>query len=468
MFRFSGFLVIVFFFFSTNIYAKNLWEFLPDPKIETFTNVYIIPASSSLISAPQDFQIHYNNLLQELRGVLKRYDGSIDVPISLKLVQFGYNDLPSMQHNEGYSVIISENSIEIFSPSLRGLVYGLTYLEGLLLKNKGRIPVGEVHNWPDLKIRALHLSGKATVEEIKGWIKEARFAHFNTFLIRLGKPIIRKDKLEEFKKKADKLTLYWFLLLKETLSLRDFEEIVSFAGQNALDVIPQLDLLTHQKTFIADIFPELMLNGLTYDPNKEEVYTKAIFPVLNDLILLVKPKAIHIGHDEVVLNRKVLWRKGMDPWKEILSPDLFLKDVETIYSFLKKKGIETWMWGDMLISPEEFPRMKNAHGSAGYSALRKLLPKDIVICDWHYFDDDHDFPSVKAFIEEGYKKVVGVTWFKQETIRNFSRYMASLPYNNLGMMATTWIGALRHRFRHLNIEVSSIIRVSGSCFWNAR
>ncbi|MBI5197430.1 MAG: hypothetical protein HZA19_02355, partial [Nitrospirae bacterium] len=201
---------------------------------------------------------------------------------------------------------------------------------------------------------------------------------------------------------------------------------------------------------------ELMFNALTYDPRKEDTYA-VILPVLNEVIDLIHPRAIHIGHDEVARGSRLL------PGEEPLPPELFLMDVERVYTHLAQRGVETWMWGDMLISPEEFPGMLRGplHGDSGYAALRGKIPTDIVICDWHYFDVQTDFPSAKAFADAGHQ-VLGATWKNARTTGNFSRYMAGIPSGGMGMIATTWFHVQRKEW---NI-VEDIIKTSGGAFLN--
>ncbi|MFN6946484.1 MAG: family 20 glycosylhydrolase [Cytophagaceae bacterium] len=240
-------------------------------------------------------------------------------------------------------------------------------------------------------------------------------------------------------------------------------EFVKYARAKNLDIVLQFQTLSHQHVLLGKYRSDLMYNQQTYDPNKKEVYD-LILPMLDELIDLLKPSAVHIGHDEVVgwesghVGRFLL--KGERP----LPADLFLKDVLTLYHHLKSKGIETWMWGDMLISPDEFPDIpeeskKPFHGTLpGYGKeLRAKLPKDIVICDWHYNDEQENFPSLTTFQKEGFK-VIGATWVKEKTIKNFSRYASK--NNAYGMMATTWWYVQK---RNWDI-VEKIIKISGDIF----
>jgi hypothetical protein len=201
-----------------------------------------------------------------------------------------------------------------------------------------------------------------------------------------------------------------------------------------------------------------MFNKVTYDPRKEEVY-KAVFPLLEEIISLIRPPAVHIGHDEAARHVGNWIRTG----EQALPADLFLQDVLRIHAYLKNRGIETWMWGDMLLSPDEFPGMldRHLHGvMPGYGkALRTKVPRDVVICDWHYFDDQPDFPSLITMQKEGFR-VIGSTWKRESTTRNFSRYAEK--HGAYGMMATTWLKVGEWD------AVQEIINVSGEIFRGSR
>ena len=93
----------------------------------------------------------------------------------------------------------------------------------------------------------------------------------------------------------------------------------------------------------------------------------------------------------------------------MLPAELFIKDVNILHEFLEERKIETWMWGDMLLSPGEFPGhdSTNFHGNReGYGKeLRAEIPRSVIICDWHYKSVGEEFPSTTAFIEEGFRVI---------------------------------------------------------------
>lgn len=213
---------------------------------------------------------------------------------------------------------------------------------------------------------------------------------------------------------------------------------------HGLDVIPELKLMTHQEQFFQKHYPGLMFNAVSYDPRKEGVY-QAVFRLLDELIDALHPRAIHIGHDEAfgwTVGQVAKWLR----FGEVMMPaDLFARDVERIHGYLTQKGVETRMWADMLLDPAEFPgaSSKHLHGmAAGYGkTLRDRLPRDIVMCDRHYGDEQGSFPSMAVMQREGFR-VIGATWKREETMRNFSRY--ALSRHAYGLMATTWFHVQRN------------------------
>jgi len=125
--------------------------------------------------------------------------------------------------------------------------------------------------------------------------------------------------------------------------------------------------------------------------------------------------------------------------EDMLPAHLYLKDVTTVYNYLKKNNIDTWLWGDMLIGSSEFPSMfeKHLHGDIGdYGrVLREKIPREIVICDWHYFGGRYKYPSTQSFVNEGFKTLIAI-WKHEKTTRRFVAF-AKLG-DTSGFIATTW------------------------------
>jgi hypothetical protein len=243
------------------------------------------------------------------------------------------------------------------------------------------------------------------------------------------------------------------------MSLKNFKFLVNYIKANGMDVIPNIQLLSHQDMFLKDSFVRYMFNHDTYDPRYEEIYQKVVFPVIDELLELTDATKFHIGHDEVY---GYATKHNVDQ----LPPELFLKDVLILNDYLKKKNIEVWMWGDMLIESDEFPSMEDNRyyfrGNNEYYKLRDKIPKNIVICDWHYRGNQKDFPTSLVFSNDGHK-VLGAVWKIRTTKVNFTQYINNNVNNGSGMIATTWysLGNNKHLINEMIID-------SGQIFWSGK
>ncbi|WP_172588504.1 family 20 glycosylhydrolase [Ferriphaselus amnicola] len=297
---------------------------------------------------------------------------------------------------------------------------------------------------PSFKLRVLHIPLQyLQPSEVKRLIKKAADAKFNAIILAIN-GMVALNSLPAVIDKA------W--------SKDELRDVAKYTNALGIKVIPEVKLLSHQKLFFAEHFPDLMFDHETYDPNNPAVYKK-VLPILDELVELLHPSAIHIGHDEV--NGAYQSKTLLGRWKLMLPAVLFTKDVLVIYTHLRSLGVETWMWGDMLLGADEFPDMERSPlngGAGGYGKkLRIRLPKDIVICDWHYADKQADFPSLRALRSDGFR-VLGATYLDKNTMHGFSQYASQNGGD--GMIATLWVYPMRKDWE----TTYQIIRESGAVF----
>lgn len=291
------------------------------------------------------------------------------------------------------------------------------------------------------KVRAVHFVLRAvSLADAKHIVDVASAAGFNTVQVAISNGV----KLDNAPWKTNAAA--W----KKT----DFIDWVAYTKSKGLVIVPELKLLTHQEKLFENRHPELMYNSQTYDPRNAATYQR-VFALIDEIIAIIQPSAFSIGHDEVAGSSSAKACENMLP------AALFLQDVLRLHEYLKARNIQTWMWGDMLISPNEFPEMLRNYFHGGYAhygkEMRDKLPKDIVIGDWHYIDAQTSFPSLATMQNEGFQ-VIGTTWKNTKTINNFSRYAAQ--HGARGMMATTWFHVQRKEWA----IVDQIIRDSGAVF----
>lgn len=446
-----------------SVYAQRDINSPPNPKKNFFQNTTVNLAKNPSIHRDNTFYKTYQAAFESLHGTITKY-GRKEID-SFKIEIFKITDLSIIKQKylldlkkpEAYLLIISDRKITLSALSDHGLLNGLSTLETLIEEKKGKLQKGSIVDFPDLKMRVLHLSlWPSSTDDFKETIRLARLYHFNT-LILLTHVGVNLKSLEHLKIKK-----------KNQWSIEQFKEMVTFAKQNGLEFIPEIKLLSHQKRFLGEHYPDYMYNKATYDPRNKALYKKVVFPAIDELLNLTGAKKFHIGHDEVAgWSQKHYRKKILAKREKQLPPELFLKDVLILNDYLQAKGIETWMWSDMLYTVDQFPVMKKAgadfNGYNGYADLRTKIPKDIVLCVWHYRGDQKDFPTASLLAKDGYK-ILGATWKLEETVKNYSNYITNMSKNAEGMIATTWYGFTGKK----KYEVHDIIKFSGRAFWNAK
>ena len=148
--------------------------------------------------------------------------------------------------------------------------------------------------------------------------------------------------------------------------------------------------------------------------------------------------AFHIGMDEVFL----IGEDQCPRCRGKNKADLFAQEVRALHDHLARSGRQMWMWGDRFLDGETTGLGKwEGSLNATFPAV-KQVPKDIVICDWHY---EKAHPTAAWFALEGFP-VVSAPWRKApaalgqvELIRNVRAGASEAVANRmLGVLQTTW------------------------------
>jgi uncharacterized protein (DUF736 family) len=98
------------------------------------------------------------------------------------------------------------------------------------------------------------------------------------------------------------------------------------------------------------------------------------------------------------------------------------------------------LWGDMLLAREEIKDGAAFAASVEQAReTRAALPKDAIVCDWHYDTlGPDDFLSLKILKDAGFTHVIASTWFKPMNIYGFAE--AARRGGAWGLLQTTWAG----------------------------
>eukprot|EP00831_Metopus_contortus_P030265 TRINITY_DN2483_c0_g1_i2.p1 TRINITY_DN2483_c0_g1~~TRINITY_DN2483_c0_g1_i2.p1 ORF type:complete len:551 (-),score=69.54 TRINITY_DN2483_c0_g1_i2:345-1997(-) len=173
-----------------------------------------------------------------------------------------------------------------------------------------------------------------------------------------------------------------------------------------------------------------------------------------------KPRFFHLGFDELdkVALKKLSDKVGMPP-EQVMANELNI-----VTNYLLAKGITPIIWGDMLISSKlaesnyglenvttnpNFKALPSLHGGKEtkdflgdldvVNSVKYITNKDkIIVFDWHYTNAtvDSSYPSIDFFQQVGFRNVLGTTWFDEDGIRSFSKYVAQKKGG--GMIASFW------------------------------
>ena len=235
----------------------------------------------------------------------------------------------------------------------------------------------------------------------------------------------------------------------------EVRQLAKACRQSGIELIPQINCLGHQSwaqrtgTLLAK-HPEFDETPGKYPKNKgiycrsycplhPQVHT-VLFDLIDELAEACQARAFHVGMDEVFIlaDSDCPRCKGKNP------AELFAGEVKALHAHLKKIGCRMWMWGDRFLDGKGTGIGKwEASTNATHPAIEKV-PKDIVICDWHY-RKAHKTPQL--FTEKGFE-VVACPWRDSAVaLRQLAHIRAirrgrnqALAARGLGMVQTTWCG----------------------------
>ena len=186
------------------------------------------------------------------------------------------------------------------------------------------------------------------------------------------------------------------------LSKSDVKKIVAVCKQSGIHIVPQINLLGHQswasKTGkLLAVYPQFdetpwVKMPEKYEwPNEDGLYCKSycplhpevhkvVFDLMDEICDAFETDAFHAGMDEVfyIADSKCPRCSGHDP------AELFAGEVSKIRNHLAEKGRHLWIWGDRLIDGKTTGMGRWEASMNNTFRAVDMIPKDVVICDWHY------------------------------------------------------------------------------------
>ena len=339
--------------------SQNQNKIIPAPTNIKMGTTYFTLNNTSKIITDKAFQTeadYLKNIIEQQSSftiktipndqVYKSFPRSIELKKTKKRV-----------HNEEYNLLIKKNSIELSAPNAIGIMHGIQTIiqlnpsafQNTEKKNNWQIPSVSVFDYPKFKHRGLLLDCSRhffSVETIKKYIDLLAFYKMNVLHWHLTEDQgwrIQIDKYPELCKtgayrKEENGEIYGGFYSK-----KDIREIVAYASQRHITIIPEIELPGHALAAIAS-YPFLSCTGEKIEVANDWGVFKDIYcagndsvfvfleNVLTEVIELFPSKYIHIGGDEAP---KYRWENCGKCQKRMT--DNQIEDAHHLQSFFIKK-----------------------------------------------------------------------------------------------------------------------------------
>lgn len=245
------------------------------------------------------------------------------------------------------------------------------------------------------------------------------------------------------------------------LSKADVKKMVAACKKNNIRIIPQINMLGHQSWAnhtgkLLEQFPQfdetpyIKMPEKYVWPNSDKLYCKSycplhpelhkvIFAVIDEICDAFETDAFHAGMDEIFYlgDEQCPRCSGVD------KAELYAGEVIRLRNHLAEKNRELWIWGDRMIDGKT---TGIGEWEASYNSTYRsvdMVPKDVVICDWHYERPDQ---TPVYFAMKGFR-VITCPWrtpptavIQTEDMAKFRKYATpEMKPRYYGMIQTTWM-----------------------------
>jgi hypothetical protein len=239
-----------------------------------------------------------------------------------------------------------------------------------------------------------------------------------------------------------------------TWSKAQARELGAHCRKHGIRLIPVFNCLGHQswaKTTVPLLlqYPELDETPEVPKDNPD-IYCRSwcplhpkvneiVFPLLDEICDAFQADALHVGMDEVFLiaSDQCPRCKGKDP------AELFARAVNDLHHHVVgQKKLTMLMWGDRLLDAQKTGYSRWEASTNGTAPAIERIPKDIILCDWHYGRHD-DYPSLPYLQEKGFR-VWPSSWREVDASRALiASAQRHAGKRMLGHMFTVWSDAGR-------------------------
>jgi rubredoxin len=241
-----------------------------------------------------------------------------------------------------------------------------------------------------------------------------------------------------------------------TLTKKDARELSALCKQHGIRLIPLFDCLGHQgwgggRNSLLRAHPEFdETPNVPSDAKWPDFYCPSwcpshpeinplVFDLMDELIDAFDADALHVGMDEVfaIADDQCPRCRGKN------KAELFAKAANDYYEHLViKRNVQMLMWADRLIDAKGMGYSQWDGDVYGMWPAVDLIPKDVIMCDWHY-DKLDAYPSVGHLLDKGFT-VWPSSWKTPEAALDlFAQSVQQAKERNAldrmpGMLVTGW------------------------------
>lgn len=424
---------------------------IPAPQIiKSLEGRFILRDNISITTPDKNEEIIF--IVSLIQQTLKEYHNINSSTSNRGDIKFNYiktneqNEVIKNLNEEGYVIRIHAEKILIEAKTSKGFYYAAMSLIQMLEKTDGSLPCVEIIDWPDMKIRGvsddISRGQVSTVDNFKKIISHIARYKMNTYMPYI-EDMLEFDKYPTIGKGRGALTK------------AEVREILAFAKQNFVEVIPIFQTLGHYENILSQEeflkyaeFP----GAASLNVSSEETY-KFLEDLLKELFELFPSKYFHMGADES-------WDVGLGKSKKLVEQTniavVHANHYKKVYDICKKYNKKVMMYGDILLDHPE---------------ILSLIPKDIIIVDWQYRADEN-YPSTKVIRDAGFEYIVSPSAWN--FVSTFPANVNSLPNikyiiksgienESLGMINSNWGDYGAETFKEF---VLYNYAWSAQCSWN--
>ena len=372
---------------------------------------------------------------------------------------------------EGYILWTNKDFVLVAGADDRGAFYGFQSLRQLLMSEEKMPQIAgvRIRDWPDKPFRGIYmfLPGRDNIAFFKRFVCDFMALYkYNTLILEMN-ACMRLESHPE-------LNYGWIQFARDTnYSCRNYppkpfhqmdqnsshqdcadgaflekEEVADLARwvrRNHIELVPSLPSFTHSYYLLTEhrdlaAVPQNKWPDI-YCPSNPKSYS-LVFEVYDEFIEVLKPKSVHIGHDELFLP------VGVSPQcNDEDIGELYGQDVKKIHDHLASKDIKTQLWGDMLLqSVRGHGLHKNvtpdgwtyySPGGLTTEQVERLIPKDCLIYNWFWSNDSGKKGAAElnqAYLDKmGFQQVFGNF---EPSIENYET--RKTPASLLGGAPSAW------------------------------